>query len=117
MTVINRKNAEHYKWGKGCDAWHLLKSRRLSVVEERVPAGESEKPHYHRYSTQLFYLLEGQVRFSLGAEVLDLKPGDSVRVKPGVIHLLENPGESDAVLLVISNPESHSDRYEAHPKK
>lgn len=117
MSVINRKNAEHYKWGDNCDAWHLLKTRRLSVVEERVPAGQAEKPHYHRYSTQLFYLLEGRVRFTLGADKLDLGPGDAVHVMPGAIHQLENTGDTDAVLVVVSSPESHSDRYEAPSRK
>ena len=117
MSVINRKNAEHYQWGVNCDAWHLLKTRRMSVVEERVPPGGVEKAHYHRYSTQLFYLLEGQVRFTLGAETLDLQRGDAVHVMPGIIHKLENTGDADAVLLVMSNPESHSDRYETRPKE
>ncbi|MBT8062610.1 MAG: cupin domain-containing protein [Gammaproteobacteria bacterium] len=116
MSIINRKNAEHYRWGGNCDAWHLLKTRRMSVVEERVPRGGAEKAHYHRYSTQLFYLLAGSVRFSLGAEILNLQPGDAVHVSPGVIHMLENTGDTDAVLLVMSNPESHSDRYDVHPK-
>lgn len=117
MSIINRKNADHYKWGDNCDAWHLLKTRRISVVEERVPPGGVEQPHYHRYSTQLFYLLEGQVRFTLGAEVLDLTAGDAVHVPPGVIHQLENTGKLNALLLVTSSPESHSDRYDTHANR
>ncbi len=113
MAIINRNSSEHYKWGNNCDAWHLLRTRRLSVIEERVPPGDSEAPHYHRYATQLFYLLEGQVRFSHATEVHEMRPGDAVHVMPGVVHSLENTGDSDAVLLVVSSPESHSDRYEA----
>ncbi len=116
MSVIKRANAEHYKWGKNCDAWHLLSTRRLSVIEERVPPGDAETPHYHRYATQLFYLLEGKVSFTLGPDTFDMVPGESVHVMPGVVHKLENLGEHDAVLLVISSPESHSDRYQAHQR-
>lgn len=117
MSVINRDNAEHYKWGKNCDAWHMLRTRRLSIVEERVPPGDSETPHYHRYATQLFYLLQGRVRFSLATETVNMSPGDSVHVMPGVVHQLENTGDTDAVLLVVSSPESHSDRFEAHQRQ
>lgn len=116
MGIINRDNAEHYTWGSNCDAWHLLQTRRLSVIEERVPPGGVETPHYHRYATQLFYLLAGQVRFKHATDTLNLKPGDAVHVLPGVVHSLENTGDGDAVLLVISNPESHSDRYEARDR-
>lgn len=116
MSIINRNNADHYKWGKECDAWHLLSTRRLSVIEERVPPGDSETPHYHRYATQLFYLLEGKVSFSLATDTFEMKPGESVHVMPGVIHKLENIGDGDAVVLVVSSPESHSDRYEAHQR-
>lgn len=113
MAVINRKNSDHYKWGNNCDAWHLLQTRRLSVIEERIPPGDSEEPHYHRYATQLFYLLEGRIRFTHATENYQMQPGDAVHVVPGVVHSVENIGDSDAVLLVVSSPESHSDRYPA----
>lgn len=116
MNIINRKTAEHYKWGNDSDAWQLLSTRRLSVIEERMPPGDAEKPHYHRYATQLFYLLEGKISFSLATDTFEMNPGDSVHVSPGVIHKLENIGDADAVLLVVSSPESHSDRYEAHQR-
>lgn len=117
MKCINRDNAEHYKWGKNCDAWHLLSTRRLSVIEELMPPGAAEEPHYHRYATQLFYLLEGRIRFTLATETTEMTPGEAVHVLPGVVHKLENIGDSDAVLLVVSSPESHSDRYEAHQRR
>jgi len=117
MTIINRDNAEHYKWGENCDAWHLLRTRRLSGVEERVPPGDSETPHYHRYATQLFYLLQGKVNFTLATDSFVMRPGESVHVMPGVVHQLENIGDDDAVLLVVSSPESHSDRFEAHQRR
>lgn len=116
MGIINRGNAEHYCWGENSEAWHLLRTRRLSVIEERIPPGDSETPHYHRYATQLFYLLAGEVRFKHATETLQLRPGDTVHVMPGVVHSLENTGTDDAVLLVVSNPESHSDRFEARDR-
>jgi hypothetical protein len=50
MQVVNRPNVEHYTWSNGCDGWHLIKRDDLSIITERVPAGES----LHYYFLQLF---------------------------------------------------------------
>ena len=60
MPIVDRSNIEHYLWGTGCDGWHLLKQDSLSIIMERVPAGESEQPHSHTFSRQFFYILTGE---------------------------------------------------------
>ena len=32
--VVSINNAEHYKWGRASDGWHLLKQDDLSVIDE-----------------------------------------------------------------------------------
>ena len=59
MNIVNTSNVDHYKWGKDCDGWHLLRSQGLSVIEERVPPGEKEERHCHTESQQFFYILSG----------------------------------------------------------
>src|SRR5207248_173364 len=46
-TMIKRDTAEHYRWGQGCEGWHLLKHADLSVIRERMPPKTSEVNHYH----------------------------------------------------------------------
>lgn len=116
MTVINRDNAERYQWGAESDAWYRCKSGHLSVIEERVPPGAEEASHYHRKSHQVFFVLEGTVSFTLGKQHYDLEPGDSLEVPAGKIHSLVNPGDEAAFVLVISTPESHSDRVDTGDK-
>lgn len=55
--AVNRGNAEHYRWGADCDAWHLVKDAELSVIEECMPPGTAETLHYHQRAQQFFYVL------------------------------------------------------------
>ena len=59
-TPTSVQNTEHYVWGDGCDGWHLLKERDLSVIQERVPPGVGEVRHFHSQSRQYFFILRGQ---------------------------------------------------------
>ena len=39
-------NAEHYTRANNCDAWHLLKTNSLSVIQERKTAGEPQNQNH-----------------------------------------------------------------------
>ena len=108
--VINSNNAEHYKWGKDCDGWHLLNTASLSVIKEKVPKGGVEEMHYHMYAQQLFYVLQGVATIQLREETYRVPQGEAVHVPPNTPHRLENAGEEDLVFLVISQPHSHTDK-------
>ncbi len=43
--VVSRVNAQHYRWGDDCDAWHLVKDPQLTVIEELMPPGSAEVRH------------------------------------------------------------------------
>ena len=47
-------------------------------------------------------LLEGRLRLSFGAEVLDLHPGDCARIAIHLEHELHNPGAGSARYLVVT---------------
>ena len=34
--AVSRVNAEHYRWGYECDAWHLVKDPAFTVIEELI---------------------------------------------------------------------------------
>ena len=110
VEVVNRKNAEHYRWGEVCDGWHLLNRADLSVIQECVPAGAGETRHFHSRARQVFFVLSGAVELECDGTVSVLGPEDSLEVPPGVPHHLRNPGPDPALFLVISSPHSHGDR-------
>jgi mannose-6-phosphate isomerase-like protein (cupin superfamily) len=72
IAPISIANTEHYHWGDRCQAWFLLKSSSLTVLEEEMPPGASESLHFHRQARQLFYILEGKASMEMSGESIEL---------------------------------------------
>ena len=109
-------NAERYTWGDNCDGWYLLESENLSVIEERMPAGTSERLHVHRFTQQVFYILSGVATFDVGGERRIVSARESIHIPAGVIHRIANSHDGDLTFLVISQPRSHGDRIDITAK-
>ena len=113
MGTVSTGNAEHYRWGDGCDGWHLLAGDDLSVIEERMPPGATEVRHRHTRSRQFFYALEGTLTLELDGIVHQLQHGQGLHVPAGAAHQASNESVVDARFLVVSAPRSHGDRVAA----
>ena len=113
MSLISRKNAEHYTWGDLCDGWHLVKSQALSVIQEKVPPGCSEVRHLHEKAEQFFFILSGTASLEVDGTLFQIKAHQGVHVLPGIPHQLKNESDEDLVFIVTSTPPSHGDRKEA----
>lgn len=109
------QNSEHYKWGDHCDGWHLLKTNTLSVIQEKMPAGTSERLHYHVHAQQLFYILAGTATFEIEGSANIVEAGESFHIEKGRKHSIANRGSNPLEFLVISEPKAHGDRIENHP--
>jgi mannose-6-phosphate isomerase-like protein (cupin superfamily)/predicted GNAT family N-acyltransferase len=114
-SMTSRDAAEHYRWGKGCDGWHLLRSESLSVIEERMPPGTAEVLHYHLRAQQLFYILSGTASFEIDGETVTLSANESLHVPKRALHRIENAASAYLRFLVISEPRAHGDRIEIIP--
>ena len=113
--VKNTKTAEHYTWGEACDGWRLLDHPDLTVIQERMPPGETEVKHAHLRARQLFYVLRGGLQIELEGKVVKLGPGDALEVAPGQSHRVHNASPTAASLLVVSSPSTGRDREEHEP--
>ena len=113
MTTISKSNAEHYIWGKGCDGWHLVKNPRLSVIQERMPAGTVEVRHFHHHAQQFFYILMGQAVMEVDGRPIVLTAGEGLWIPAGTSHRMRNDSGDEVQFLVISQPPSHGDREDA----
>lgn len=74
-----------------------------ALIEARVPVGGGPPPHTQR-DTELFYVLAGEVTFTVEGEDVVAGPGTHVQVKPGVIHAFKNNTMSDARMLIQTMP-------------
>ena len=113
MKAISTGNAEHYKWGDDADGWHLLKSNDLSIIEESVPPGGTERRHYHTRSQQFFYVLTGIASIEMAGETVQVHAGEGFHIPAGLPHQLMNNHTTDLRFLVVSQPQSHGDRVDA----
>lgn len=76
-----------------------------SLLEyELSPGLKGPALHYHERSDETFYVLEGNIRFTLNGETIDARPGDSLFVPRGTIHTFSNPLPAPARMLSLFSP-------------
>ena len=112
MKPVSAANAEHYVWGGNCDGWHLLRTPKLSIIEENMPPGTAEKRHYHVSARQFFFVLAGELIMEIDGEELVLCAGEGTEVPPRHAHQAINRSAAATRFLVVSQPMAHGDRVE-----
>ena len=114
--IISTVNAEHYKWGgpqgTDCDAWYLVNTPELNVIEELMPSGTSETRHHHVHARQFCFVLEGELTMELEYHDFTLRVGEGIEVAPGQVHKAMNRSSAATRFTMTSQPPSHADRIE-----
>jgi quercetin dioxygenase-like cupin family protein len=78
----------------------------MGCFEMRVPPGSNvPPPHSHPANEELVYVLEGTLRYTVGNETRDLRPGHSMATPRGAVHAFSNPHDEVARALVINTPD------------
>jgi quercetin dioxygenase-like cupin family protein len=89
----------------------------FSLIDIIVPPGAGAPPHSHPGEQEVFYVLDGQVRFvmgSIGPREIIAGPGDMVTIPDGAIHRFTALGNTPAKMLVIATPgHIHADFFTA----
>jgi mannose-6-phosphate isomerase-like protein (cupin superfamily) len=81
-------------------------SDRISVLEHRVPYGDSPPLHLHRTEDEIFYVLAGEFRFRVGEKQQRLGIGACVVAPKRVPHTyLAESAEGGRFLTVTSDGE------------
>ncbi len=110
MAITNKETAQHYSWGSNCDGWHLVQSKNLSVIQERIPSGCSEERHFHHKAEQFFFILSGIATMEMDGEIFTLAANSGIHIASGAKHQLSNNHAEDLHFIVTSTPPSHGDR-------
>lgn len=81
---------------------------RLALYEATVPPGPAVPPqHVHREHDEIFIVTRGKLRFTSGADSVDVEAGSCVTVPPGTPHTFANPFNEPATFIGTLSP----DRY------
>lgn len=110
--IKSKENSKHYTWGEGCDGWHLVESGTLSIIQEIMPAGTSEKLHYHHHAQQFFFILVGVATFEVENKCYEVPAGQGFHVHAKLKHRIMNRTTNSLEFIVTSEPKSHGDRMD-----
>jgi quercetin dioxygenase-like cupin family protein len=83
----------------------LTASPNFSLVAHPIaPRTLAAPAHIHENEDEYSYVLEGEVGFEIGDEVLSARPGDLVAKPRGIWHAFWNASDAPARLLEVISP-------------
>src|SRR4028118_1467044 len=84
-----------------------------SLLEYTAPPQfKGPAPHWHRQTTEAFYIVEGQLCMQIGERVFEAQPGSFVLVAPGEPHVWSNPQTAPCKFLVFVSPSGLENYFE-----
>ena len=115
--VVSVNNVEHFVWENLCDGWWLKKGGNFTVIEEMMPPGGLEVKHFHNLTEQFFYVLNGTLYIEIDDHEYKLDNNQGIEIPAGAVHQVLNKSKDSVRFLVISCPDSHSDRINVEDSK
>ena len=107
---VDRYTTQHYTWGNNCDSWVLADTEGLSVKQESMPAGATDKLHFHNQAQQFFFILKDTATFYCEANKHILSEQQGIKIPPNSKHFIANENSSPPEFLVISQPSTNNDK-------
>lgn len=83
-----------------------------SLAEACVLSGQTTQRHHHKQTEEIYFILEGSGTMFLGDECFDVTAGDSILIKPGTVHCIQNSTASSLRFLCCCSPAyRHDDTF------
>jgi quercetin dioxygenase-like cupin family protein len=76
----------------------------LSLLEVTFDPGRGVDPHFHKGHSDSFYVLEGELEFHVGDEVVHATAGSYVLAPPNVVHWFRNVSDAPARAFNLHTP-------------
>jgi D-lyxose ketol-isomerase len=71
--------------------------------------------HKHKIKHETFHLLSGDIILELDGQSINMSPGDSIVIEPGLYHRFT--GLADSVMIEFSTQHFDSDSYRTEPSE
>ena len=85
----------------------------IAFLEATTAPGAGADPHVHHNNDELFYVLEGLMRFQVAERTVEAPPGTFLFVPRGTVHAARNVGTVPARLLAAYVPAGPEREMEA----
>ncbi len=69
-----------------------------------LPVGGRAPLHKHPTTDELFFILKGRIKFTVGQREMIAVPGDLLKGRMDIPHTFENIGDEPAVFLSVKGP-------------
>jgi quercetin dioxygenase-like cupin family protein len=77
---------------------------KYAMFEAVVPPGGGPPPHVHSREEEGFYILEGEITFTINSEKTVAKPGTFANMPVGTPHSFKNESDRPAKMLISVAP-------------
>lgn len=77
---------------------------RVSVIEHLSPAGSGSPLHVHSREDEWFYVIEGELTFWVGGQVIEAPAGSFVYGPRGIAHTFVVSSDAPARFLLVTEP-------------
>lgn len=109
MIIVNRQRAAVINTPHGSEIRPLIdrataQIERCSLAEEVLPVGASVGRHYHVETEEVYYILNGTGRMTVGDETREVTAGDAIFIPRRAAHTLENTGQTPMTILLVCGP-------------
>jgi quercetin dioxygenase-like cupin family protein len=76
----------------------------LTLEYVAPPQFSGPPPHWHKVTTEIFYVLDGALTVIIDGQATTVGPGGYAFVPPGIVHTFANQGDAPAKYLLVASP-------------
>jgi len=115
VEIVNRRKSAPFLTKDGSEIRSILdrtnsSASNQSLAEATLSPGGATDAHRHPRTEEIYYVLRGAGRMTVGNEQREVGPGDGILIPPGTRHTIENIGREPLVFLCCcAPPYSHED--------
>jgi quercetin dioxygenase-like cupin family protein len=74
---------------------------KFSILETYIRKGMEPPPHTHTIETETYYITEGEMKFIIGDEIYNAKPGDCIYLPTNVKHEFKLITDTAKCIIII----------------
>jgi len=84
----------------------------VGVFEQVMEKGHpGPVPHFHKLTTEMFFIVDGALNFTLDDSNIELSAGEFLRVPPNTIHSFAQTGAIPTRFLIMFSPGGQREGY------